>query len=220
MPHFGVPSTFKREHLMSGPTTAPLESAPTPDLAQLTCSEFIAAIVYLYRGELGEATVWRSRIATTTHWTIVLSATTLTLILSQQDSTRHILIPIVDLFVTFLLLIEARRYPRFDIWRSRACLLEINFYRPILDGEQPQMREWAQRLAHDLEWPHTHMAWWEATGRRLRRNYQWIYIVLLSSWLLVLSSNPEPTFSLADIIAHRLPAGHLDRLRAEYRERD
>lgn len=229
----------------------------TPDLTGLSRSEFVSAVVHLYRGELGETTAWRTRIDTTTHWAIVLSATTLTFILSDKASSRHVMIPIVGLFVTFLLMMEARRYRFFDIWRSRVRLLEINFYRPILNGQPPEMDEWAETLAHDLEWPHMHMPWWEAVGRRLRRNYQWIYIVLLASWFIVLASNPEPATSFAEIvsraavgplpgsvtmmmtlafysgllllggysywssrIAHRLPAGHPERLRAEYRERE
>jgi uncharacterized membrane protein len=187
--------------MMTNPEQADQDLPHTPELTQLSRSEFIAAIVHLYRGELGEAAVWRSRIDTTTHWAIVLSATTLTFILSDKGSDRHVMIPIVGLFVTFLLMMEARRYRFFDIWRSRVRLLEINFYRPILNGTPPEMTEWAQMLAHDLQWPHTRMPWWEAAGRRLRRNYQWIYIVLLASWFIVLTSHPEPTTSVAEIVA-------------------
>jgi len=45
------------------------------DLAGVKRSEFINAMIHLYRGELGEATAWRGRIDTTSHWAIVLSAT-------------------------------------------------------------------------------------------------------------------------------------------------
>ena len=63
------------------------------------------------------------------------------------------------------------------------------------------MPEWAETLAHDLEWPHFHMSWWEAVGRRLRRNYQWIYAILLGSWLVVLMSYPTSSTSPAKIAA-------------------
>jgi len=171
------------------------------DLENITRSEFVNAMVHLYRGELSEATAWRSRIDTTTHWAVVLSATALSFVFSDQSSERHVLIPIITLFCTFLLLMEARRYRFFDIWRSRARLIEINFYRPMLDGTKSAMPEWAETLAHDMEWPHFHMSWREAVGRRLRRNYQWIYAILLASWVVVLMSHPTSTTSLSEVVA-------------------
>ena len=171
------------------------------DLEQTTRSEFLNAMVHLYRGELGEATAWRSRIDTTTHWAVVLSATALSFVFSDETGERHVLIPIIAIFCTFLMLMEARRYRFFDIWRSRARLIEINLYRPMLDGTKAAMPDWAEALAHDMEWPHFHMPWWEAAGRRLRRNYQWIYAILLGSWVVVLMSYPTSTTSPEEIVA-------------------
>jgi uncharacterized membrane protein len=183
------------------------ENASLPSIAQrldlehITRSEFINAMVHLYRGELGEATAWRSRIDTTSHWAVVLSATALSFVFSDNTGERHVLVPIISLFCTFLMLMEARRYRFFDIWRSRARLIEINFYRPMLDNSRAAIPEWAETLAHDMEWPHFHMPWWEAIGRRLRRNYQWIYAVLLGSWLVVLMSYPTSTTSVSEIVS-------------------
>jgi uncharacterized membrane protein len=96
---------------------------------------------------------------------------------------------------------EARRYRFFDIWRSRARMLEINFYQPLLSGTKPTLPDWADRLGQDMEWPRFHMPWWEAMGRRLRRNYVGIYCVLLASWFVVLMTHPTPTTSFTDIIS-------------------
>ena len=170
------------------------------DLQNITRAEFVNAMVHLYRGELNEATAWRTRTDTTTHWAVVLSATALSFVFSDESIERHVLIPIISLFTTFLMLMEARRYRFFDIWRSRARMLEINFYRPLLSGTRAEMPDWAETLAHDMEWPHFHMPWWEAMGRRLRRNYQWIYAILLGSWLVVLMSHPTTTTSLEEIV--------------------
>ncbi len=63
------------------------------------------------------------------------------------------------------------------------------------------MEHWTQSLAHDMTWPTFHMPWWEAVGRRLRRTYQWIYLILLGSWLIVLSSHPTSTTSLREMVA-------------------
>jgi len=171
------------------------------DLAGVTRSEFINAMIHLYRGELGEATSWRGRIDTTSHWAIVLSATALSFVFSDKAIERHILIPIISLFCTFLLAMEARRYRFFDIWRSRARMIEINFYQPMLSGTKPLMADWTERLAQDMEWPRFHMTFWEAMGRRLRRNYAGIYGILLGSWLVVLMTHPSTTTSMSEIIA-------------------
>ncbi len=171
------------------------------DLAGVTRSEFINAMIHLYRGELGEATAWRGRIDTTSHWAIVLSATALSFVFSDKAIERHILIPIISLFCTFLLAMEARRYRFFDIWRSRDRMIEINFYQPMLSGTKPLMADWTERLAQDMEWPRFHMTFWEAMGRRLRRNYAGIYGILLGSWLVVLMTHPSTTTSMSEIIA-------------------
>ncbi len=171
------------------------------DLAGVTRSEFINAMIHLYRGELGEATAWRGRIDTTSHWAIVLSATALSFVFSDKAIERHILIPIISLFCTFLLAMEARRYRFFDIWRSRARMIEINFYQPMLSGTKPLMADWTERLAQDMEWPRFHMTFWEAMGRRLRRNYAGIYGILLGSWLVVLMTHPGTTTSMLEIIS-------------------
>ncbi len=87
------------------------------ELENITRSEFVNALIHLYRGELGEATAWRGRIDTTSHWAIVMSATALSFVFSDKDIERHTLIPIITLFCTFLLTMEARRYRFYDIWR-------------------------------------------------------------------------------------------------------
>jgi uncharacterized membrane protein len=171
------------------------------DLAQITRSEFVNALIHLYRGELGEATAWRGRIDTTSHWAIVLSATALSFVFSDNAIERHVLIPIISVFCTFFLAMEARRYRFFDIWRSRARMIEMNFYQPLLAGSKPPMADWAMRLAQDMEWPRFHMTWWEALGRRLRRNYLGIYVVLLGSWFVVLMTHPTSTTSVSEVIA-------------------
>ena len=170
------------------------------DLENITRSEFVNALIHLYRGELGEATSRRTRIDTTSHWAIVMSATALSFVFSDKAIERHVLIPIISVFCTFLLLMEARRYRFYDIWRSRARMIEINFYRPMLDGSTPAMKDWARTLAYDLEWPRFHMPMWEAAGRRLRRTYQWIFAILLGSWVIVLMTHTGATISATEIM--------------------
>ena len=182
-------------------SVSPLPVDKRLELDQVTRSEFVNALIHLYRGELGEATAWRGRIDTTSHWAIVMSATTLSFVFSDKAIERHVLIPIITLFCTFLLTMEARRYRFYDIWRSRARMIEINFYGPLLSGTKPATPDWADRLGQDMEWPRFHMPWWEAMGRRLRRNYVGIYSVLLGSWFVVLTTHPGPSTSLTEIIS-------------------
>ena len=193
------------------PSQPPTGASPDTklDLAHVTRTEFINAMAHLYRGELGEATAWRTRIDATSNWAVVLSATALSFVFADKSSERHVLIPIITLFVTFMLFMEARRYRFYDIWRTRARTIEINFYRPMLDGSPPPNEDWAALLAEDLQWPHFHMPWWEAAGRRLRRNYQWIYAILLASWLVLLLSHPTATTRL-DEVASRAAVGPID----------
>jgi len=80
-------------------------------------------------------------------------------------------------------------------------MIEINFYQPMLSGTKPLMADWTERLAQDMEWPRFHMTFWEAMGRRLRRNYAGIYGILLGSWLVVLMTHPSTTTSMSEIIA-------------------
>jgi uncharacterized membrane protein len=170
------------------------------NLGNLSRGEFITAIAHLYRGELGEATAWRTRIDTTSNWAVVVSVAALSFIFADNRSENHVVVLIVIAFCTFLLFMEARRYRFYDIWRSRARILEMNFYRPMLEGTPPTMPNWAEALAQDLEWPRFHMPWWEATGRRLRRNYQWIFAILLASWLIVLTSHPTASTALPVLV--------------------
>ena len=70
----------------------------------------------------------------------------------------------------------------------------------MLDGSATAMPDWGGTLAHDMEWPHFHMALWEAAGRRLRRTYQWIFLILLGSWVIVLMTHPNATTSVTEIM--------------------
>src|SRR5262249_5199769 len=73
-------------------------------------------------------------------------------------------------------------------------------YQPMLSGTKPLMADWTERLAQDMEWPRFHMSFWEAMGRRLRRNYAGIYGILVGSWLVVLMTHPTTTTSVSEII--------------------
>jgi uncharacterized membrane protein len=66
---------------------------------------------------------------------------------STEASPLHMVL--VGLIVSvFLLLLEARRYRYFNVWRARARLLETDFYAPMIRGEGVRLgADWAELLA-------------------------------------------------------------------------
>jgi uncharacterized membrane protein len=74
---------------------APVAGADRIDMTTVTRNEFISAMVHLYRGELAEASAWRTRIDATSNWAVVLSVTALSFVFGGTNGERHVLIPIV-----------------------------------------------------------------------------------------------------------------------------
>jgi uncharacterized membrane protein len=60
---------------------------------------------------------------------------------------------------------------------------------------------WAESLAKSLLQPEFPISMWEAFGRRLRRNYLWIFIVLVIAWGLKSFLHPVPATSWAEFVA-------------------
>ncbi len=56
--------------------------------------------------------------------------------------------------------------------------------------------EWAESLAASLLNPEFPISKWEAFGRRFRRNYMWIYLVLAIAWALKGFLNPSQPASM------------------------
>jgi uncharacterized membrane protein len=90
--------------------------------------------------------------------------------------------------VLLLLTIEARRYCFFDVYRTRVRLLERNYFAQIFAPEPAVDRDWLQVLGQDLRKPRFLMPMKTALSRRLRRNYFWMFLVLLLAWVLKISS--------------------------------
>jgi uncharacterized membrane protein len=85
-------------------------------------------------------------------------------------------------------MIEARRYRFFDVYRDRVRLLERHYFaRAIGGGLEPDER-WTALLATNLQSPRFNITLLAAMTRRLRRNYIWMYLILLLAWLLKIST--------------------------------
>jgi uncharacterized membrane protein len=149
-------------------------------------SDFLSLIGHVYRGELGRATSWRTRIDRTTNWAVVLIATLLTWAFSG-DARPHYILLVGMVMMTVFFWIEARRYRIYDIWRSRVRLLEENVFANALDPEGAKQPAWRELLSEDLRKPAIKTPTIEAISRRLRRIYFPLITVLVGAWIVRLT---------------------------------
>ena len=167
------------------------ELSPQSLMVPRTRAEFVAVMAHFHRAEIARMAGWRDRIDRTTNWAITAVAAMLSLSLSSPASHHGVLL-FSMLVVLLLLVIEARRYRFFDVYRSRVRQMERNYYAQILDPAEPIDVEWAKRLGQDLRAPLFLISLRAAMSRRLRRNYCWIFSILLLAWVVKISSRlPE-----------------------------
>jgi uncharacterized membrane protein len=166
---------------------------------RLKTSEFVTAMVHFFRAEIQRANVWRQRLDTTTNWAVVVTGATLSIAFSQSE-VHHSVVLLNTLLVLWFLFIEARRYRYYELWSYRVRLMETDFYAAMLVPPFHPSPEWAENLAENLLTPSFPISMWEAFGRRLRRNYYWIFLILLASWIAKIWLFPEPPKDLAEFL--------------------
>jgi uncharacterized membrane protein len=168
-----------------------MSSAPQPtrpgSLLPSNRSELVTVIAHYYRGELGRMAGWRDRIDRTSNWAITVVAAMLSLSLSTPTA-HHSLVLFAMLLITLLLMIEARRYRFFDVYRDRVRILERHYFANAFNDGGESDESWTGRLASDLKSPRFNISLLSAMTRRLRRNYVWMYLILLLAWLLKIST--------------------------------
>lgn len=161
-------------------------------MRRLSPGEFNTAMIHFYRGEVQRSNTWRNRLDTTTNWAVITAGATLSFVFSSPNNP-HFVIPINSILVAIFLLMEARRYRYYEIWSSRVRILETGYFAQLLmPDSRPADESWAEHLAADLTTPHFTITEWEAVGRRLRRNYLWIFALLALSWNLKVYLSPLP----------------------------
>jgi len=136
---------------------------------------------------------WRDRIDRTTNWAIAAVAAMLSVSLSSPTAHHGVLL-FAMLLVFLLLVIESRRYRFFDVYRNRVRLLERNYYARIFgakEGASPA--EWMNRLSQDLLRPAFLIDMERALARRLRRNYIWLFLILLLAWVFKVTQDATQT---------------------------
>lgn len=166
---------------------------------RLKSGEFVTAMVHFFRAEVNRANVWRQRLDTTTNWAVVSTGATLSVAFSQPD-IHHGIIILNTLLVMWFLFIEARRYRYYELWSYRVRLMETDFYAAMLVPPFHPSPEWAESLAENLLAPSFPISLSEAFGRRLRRNYFWIFLILYASWVAKIWLFPVPALTLAEFV--------------------
>lgn len=193
---------------MDAPSTSPSSNGAEPKIAEpvwsfrgyeLRPSEFNAAMVHLYRGEIQRANTWRNRLDTTTNWAIVTAGAAISFALSDPSHHHGIILLNIGLIVIFLY-IEARRDRYYELWSYRVRLLETDYFAAMLVPPFHPSSDWAETLASSLLRPKFPVSLAEAMGRRFRRNYLAIFVALILTWLFKNYTQPTPTNSLTEFI--------------------
>lgn len=142
-----------------------------------------SVMAHAYRGEIARVGTWRQRLDETTTWAVTLMAAILTWAFSSPDNPHYILL-IGIVVVTVFLGVEARRYRDYDVFRSRARVIQENLFANALDPSQgTESHEWRVELSRDYRRPTLKVSMYEAVVNRLRRVYLALLSVLLVAWL-------------------------------------
>jgi uncharacterized membrane protein len=168
-------------------------------LPSLTDSCYVNTMVHFYRGELGRIMVWRQRLDVTTTWAITATTSIITVAFSFQN-IPHIVFFFNLAFVWMLLWIEARRYRFYDAFRGRVRMLESHFLVPMISQSRNLLDgEWRRLVCEDLILPSFKISKLEAVARRLKRNYVFIFTIIMVAWTLKIFLHADaPIASFAD----------------------
>src|SRR6266542_777722 len=170
---------------------------------------YVNAMSHFYRGEMGRIMVWRQRLDITTNWAITSSTAIITIAFANA-AVPHIIFFFNLAIVWVMLWIEARRYRFYDAFRARIRMLEAHFLVPmVMENRDLLQGEWKKLVCEDLILPCFKISKLEAIGRRLRRNYVFIFIMVLVAWLTKIFLHA--TAPINDIVSfyHALRIGHI-----------
>jgi uncharacterized membrane protein len=160
----------------------------------------IGALAHLYRGEVYRSTIWRTRLDTTTNWSVVTLGVALSITYSSPEASPLPLL-LVGILILLFLALEARRYRYFSVWRARSRWLEKHFFVPMLrDGDLHTEEDWATILAADYDHPTYHVTYLASVARRVRGNYLWILLIQTAAYVGKLIVHPTPVPDLETFI--------------------
>ncbi len=175
------------------PPKHPEASSSLPKPMALFEQGYVNAMSHFYRGELGRIMAWRQRLDATTTWAITSTTTIFTVAFTVRD-VPHIIFFFNIAIVWIMLWIEARRYRFYDAFRARVRMLEAHFLVPmVMENKQMLQGEWKKLVCEDLILPSFKISALEAVGRRLKRNYAFIFSVILVAWTTkIFLHSPQP----------------------------
>jgi len=165
--------------------SAPIASKETTVSLQRSIYDpgYVNAMSHFYRGEMSRIMVWRQRLDVTTNWAITSSTAIITLSFSSRE-VPHIIFFFNLAILWVLLWIEARRYRFYDAFRARIRMLEAHFLVPmVMENRDLLQGEWKKLVCEDLILPCFKISKLEAIGRRLKRNYVFIFVMVLLAWI-------------------------------------
>src|SRR6187431_122641 len=175
-----------------------VHTAPVPKPSPRFDPVYVNAMSHFYRGELGRIMVWRQRLDTTTSWAITVTSSIFTVAFSFRD-VPHLIFFFNIAVVWVLLWIEARRYRFYDAFRARVRMLEAHFLVPIVAQNASLLQgEWKKLVCEDLLLPSFKISRFEAIGRRLKRNYAFIFLIIMVAWVTKIflhATEPIDTFA-------------------------
>src|SRR5215469_9014646 len=170
---------------------------------------YVNAMSHFYRGEINRIMVWRQRLDVTSNWAITSSTAIITIAFSSRE-VPHIIFFFNLAIVAVLLWIEARRYRFYDAFRARVRMLEAHFLVPmVMENRELLQGEWKKLVCEDLILPTFKITKLEAIGRRMKRNYMFIFILILIAWLTKIFLHA--TAPINDLVSfyHALRIGHI-----------
>ena len=173
---------------MSKPEAGGLPPTVAQAALPANSAEATNAMIHYYRAEMGRMNAWRARLDMTSNWAITVVAALLSVSLSTP-AAHHGLPLFATLIVLLLLCVEARRYRFYDVYRMRIRQFERHYFGQLFGPEtKGGVEPWLLMLAQDLRHPTFRITFERALRRRLRRNYIWMFLILLLAWVLKIAS--------------------------------
>ena len=97
--------------------------------------------------------------------------------------------------MTAFLIIEARRYRGYDLWRGRVRTLQKNVFTYGLDPSAGLNNpKWREELSEDYRTPSIKITTEEAISNRLRRIYLLLFTIMISAWVIRVGAFAGPSW--------------------------
>ena len=170
---------------------------------------YVNAMSHFYRGEMSRIMVWRQRLDITTNWAITSSTAIITIAFSNRG-VPHIIFFFNLAIVWAMLWIEARRYRFYDAFRARIRMLEAHFLVPmVMENRDLLQGEWKKLVCEDLILPCFKISKLEAVGRRLKRNYVFIFVLIMVAWITKIFLHADHAIDNVGGFYSALRVGHI-----------